>query len=140
MHVHDMIIMLNLLKYFSLFVYNHETRPILVGKGKPMVTKLQSEIEALWEGLQPQFAAAWQAYEQLNGVPASAWSEQERALFNLKPSLYRDYRSGLTPAMERGSARRVLTEQLSDYARRFGHPVLLADLEAYLNVQIRAAK
>jgi len=102
--------------------------------------EVKAEIEALWQDVLPALTRSWDAYEQLHGVPASAWPEQERALFDLKPSLYRGYTYGLTPAQEHGSARQVLIEQLGDFAKCWGYPVLLADLEAHLNVQIRAAK
>ena len=105
-----------------------------------MAAKVPAELETLWGELLPALARAWDAYEQLHGIPASAWPEQERALFGLRPGLYREYTAGLTPAMERGSARAELIDQISIYARRFGQAALRDDLEGYLQIKPQAAK
>ena len=39
--------------------------------------------EAIWNAMRLDLAEAWAAYEQLHGIPASAWPDQERALFDL---------------------------------------------------------
>jgi len=88
--------------------------------------------EALWIAMRLDLAEAWAAYEQLHGIPASAWPDQERALFDLAPGLYREYHGGLTPAMEHGAARAGLVDHLGIYAKAWGVAVLLQDLETYL--------
>jgi len=100
-----------------------------------MTTLNKATSEALWNDLRPALARAWAAYEQLHGIPASAWPEQEKALFDLAPRLYRDYRHGLTPAMEHGAARSALVDVVSEHLKKWGRPVTLKDLEDYLQAK-----
>ena len=71
-------------------------------------------------------------YEQLHGIPASAWPDQEKALFDLAPRLYQDYRSGITPAQEHGADRAALVDRLGNHFKKWGKAVTLQDLEGYL--------
>jgi hypothetical protein len=95
----------------------------------------QADKESLWNAVHPSLAKAWAAYEQLHGIPATTWPDQERALFDLAPRLYRDYHLGLTPAMEHGAARSELRDQVGAYCKAWGAAVTARDLGDYLGVQ-----
>ena len=84
-----------------------------------------------WEEILPALELAWAAYEQLHGIPASVWMEQERSLFNLAPRLYRDYRNGITPAQEHGAARTALVDHLGNHFKNWGKAITLRDIEGY---------
>jgi hypothetical protein len=92
----------------------------------------QAARETLWKNALPALERAWAAYEQLHGIPASTWPDQERALFDLAPRLYRDYRDGLTPAQEHGAARTELRDQVGAYCKAWGVAITAKDLEDYL--------
>ena len=93
--------------------------------------------EALWKTVLPALERAWEAYEQLHGIPASAWMDQERDLFKLAPRLYRDYRNGLTPAQEHGAARTDLRDQVGAYCKTWGVAVTRKDLQDYLQASTK---
>jgi len=95
----------------------------------------KADQEALWVEVLPALERAWSAYEQLHGIPASAWPDQERDLFDLNPRLYREYRNGFTPAQERGQARADLRDQVGAYAKKWGVAVLAVDLDGYHQVK-----
>ena len=85
----------------------------------------------LWEELRPALEKAWEGWDLLHGFDAG-WEAQERALFEKNPRLYRDYKTGHTPAMQHGAARSALLDYLGAYFQKWGKAVTLRDLEDYL--------
>lgn len=84
-----------------------------------------------WEELLPALERAWNGWVLMHGFDPD-WKAQDRALYDLVPRLYRDYRNGETPAMEHGAAKAQMRDQVSAYWKRWGSKLLLQDIEDYL--------
>ena len=100
----------------------------------------KTDKKALWAKVFPALSQAWYAFELLHGIPASVWPEQEEALFDINPNLYRDYVMGKTPAMQRGSDRTDLENVIRAYRKAWSMNVLLADLKEMSWIKIQQEK
>jgi hypothetical protein len=102
-----------------------------------MARHTKAQKEARWVVISPALSSAWRRWRDLFVSRIDIDMEaDERALFDLNPVLYSDYRSGETPHMRHLRSKSDFVEVMSNYLKEWGMAVVLRDLESYMAVKI----